>query len=140
METAAVVTGGTARPATMVAAEAMAGAIRSVSPSRLRNVGTKGARLGVRVVPSGGFGQAQALISGTGPWPIIEYDTKAHRIAPKRRGGKKALRFPSGEFARSADHPGTKGKAPFHKGVEVGAPLVPRVYQAALIADLHTIF
>jgi hypothetical protein len=87
-----------------------------VAPSgRLRNVG-KGARLNVRYDVEG---ERQVKVKVTGPWPIIEENTKAHTVQPKKRKGKKAIAF-NGMARASAQHPGTKGKHPFRKGIEAG--------------------
>ena len=140
---------GTAAGAALVKRTILAG-----SPSRLRNVGKTGRNLGVRYTVDTYPDGAKALIFATGPWQIIERDTRPHQI-PRQRvsdsfvgvfghavipGGSEA--FPHGKrgVRTKVNHPGTRGKRPFEKGVVAAQPLVPKVYAAAVEAHLRTIF
>lgn len=83
---------------------------------RLSGVGRRGAKVGARYTVAG----AKATIRATGPLQLIERPTRPHPIAPrKRRNGKrKALRLADGRFVASVQHPGTRGKYPWSKGIE----------------------
>lgn len=70
--------------------------------------------LGVRqTVKATSRGSSQGL-QATGPWQLIEYNTRPHRISP--RNGR-ALRMSNGGYATGVNHPGTKGKAIWRKSV-----------------------
>lgn len=143
----AVAIGNTPVKATRIAGESAAAIIRGVSPSRLRNVGRNGANLGVRVQVLGVGTSALGRVAASGPWQIIEYDTRPHPI-PKLKGsrGKKfgpsfgGVKLPDGGVRRQVFHPGTKGQLPFHKGAVLAHPVIPRVYQLALTSELAAIF
>ncbi len=147
--TMAAAAGATPGRATRVAAESAAAIIRSVSPNRLRNVG-KGARLGVRVVTLGTGMRTIGIVKASGPWQIIEYDTRPHPI-PRLKGSRgkkygpafggqgKAIAF-NGIVRRTVWHPGTKGQYPFHKGAALARPLTPKVYNLAITAEMAAIF
>lgn len=91
--------------------------------TRLRGVGKRGAKIGVRYDIKG-TQNPTALVRATGPFQLIERDTKAHKIEPKkRRSGKRAIVTPQGPRAW-AFHPGTKGKHPWEKGVQLAIPKV----------------
>lgn len=88
------------------AAQFVKATILAGSPGRLRNVGKNGTRLGVnyKADPSGG-----TLVQASGPWQLIERDTKAHTIIGKgvgrvKRGSTKGL----SKDARSAVRYGAK--------------------------------
>ena len=71
-----------------------------VAPRRKVNVGRSGSRLGVRYDVKG-IGNPTALVRATGPWQIVENDTRAHVIAAARLGTKNAIRARTGEIALS---------------------------------------
>jgi hypothetical protein len=101
-----------------------------VKANRLRGVGKKGARIGVRY----DIDQKKALVRATGPFHLIENDTKAHRI-PKQRGARARTRYaviPGVGVRAYANHPGTKGKHPWAKGVEAAMPIQRRAQGIAL--------
>ena len=122
-------------------------AVRATSPARLRHVGKNGAALGISMKATGN----QATGTGTGPWPIIEYDNPTHLIGLGRltagRTGRSRKRAKvtvsdgaalggflfGGGYGHPVRgpivHPGTKGKLVFHKGVAAGTP--------AAVAVLH---
>lgn len=103
---------------------------------RLRNVGRSGSRVGVRYTL---FDGNRAIVQATGPLQIIERDTKAHTIP--RTAGTRRLRTAAGRLSRKREstgsvlsgrkvlvingtpvmgpvnHPGTRGKHPFERGV-----------------------
>jgi hypothetical protein len=107
---------------------------------RLSGVGKKGARVGARYDKHfAATPDAPAMeIKATGPLHLIERDTRAHLILPRgqtftargsRRSGRKALKI-GDDFRLYAEHPGTRGKRPFARGVARAAPEVPRIIQA----------
>lgn len=101
----------------------------------LRGVGRKGARIGVRFDVKG-TGNPTALVRATGPFHLLERDTKPHEITPKR---KQALKIGRG-FASSVWHPGTRGKHPWEKGINHAKPLVPRVMADEQFRSLRRFF
>jgi hypothetical protein len=111
--------------------------------SLLYGVGTRGARLNVRY-DIRGTTHPIALVRATGPFHLIESDTKPHEIKPRRRnrnrrGPARAVATPHGTFAR-VQHPGTKGKYPWRNGVKAAAPKVPYVFQTEVHKVLRRLF
>jgi hypothetical protein len=91
---------------------------RLPASKRLRGVGKRGARIGVRYDLQG---ENAGTLKATGPMQLIERDTKAHVVAPKKRrarGGRAAVRLADGQFRGAVQHPGTKGQHPFEKGID----------------------
>lgn len=106
--------------------------------SRLRGVGRSGARVGVRYDVRG-VKNPTAIVRATGPFHLIESDTKAHEIAPRSRrrgGGKRAVFTPYGPKAR-VQHPGTKGRHPFARGVEASLPAVRKIMGSAMTSSIR---
>ena len=106
--------------------------------------GRAGKRVGAKYTLKGVGGNTSAVVKATGPLQLLERDTKPHKIAPRRRRGQakaKALRLANGKFAATVNHPGTKGKEPFGRGVvrtrgDTG-PIYDREVQAAIRAALR---
>lgn len=101
-----------------------------VKDQRLRGVGKKGAKVGVNFSVAG----STALVKATGPFHLIESNTKPHRI-PKERGPRARRRvvvIPGVGVRAFADHPGTKGKHPWEKGVGAAVPVAAKAEQVAL--------
>lgn len=92
--------------------------LRADAPSmRLRNVGKKGAKLGVRYKVKGGASDPSATVEATGPWQILNNPAKAHEI----RGRKgKVIHFGS-LFRASVKHPGHRGKQTWQKAQPAAA-------------------
>lgn len=126
----------------------------SGAPSRLRGVGKRGAALGVRSGVVGTPAAATGFIQATGPWQLIESDTKAHQIPRQREsatfvgtfghavipGGAEGGVHGKGGVRTRVKHPGTKGQHPWAKGAVKVAVLAPKVYQVELAASLVSIF
>lgn len=107
-----------------------------VNNGKLRGVGKKGAKVGVRYDFGG---RSTALVRATGPFQLIERDTKAHRI-PKERGArarKRVVVIPGVGVRAWADHPGTKGKHPWAKGVVAAIPIQHKAQGLALTQTLR---
>lgn len=101
---------------------------------RLSGVGRNGAAIGARYKVTNG----KALVFATGPFHLIERDTRPGVRARKRRGGRGKARFIgplSGYY-----HPGTKGKHPFQKGVEAAKPFVAAPYRSSLHTAMRETF
>lgn len=127
---------------------------RAAAPSGvLSGVGKRGARVGGRFeIVAAGTG---AVVRATGPYELIERDTKAH-VIPKQldalnaarrkrqlRAGFKArkpLNIPGIGFRRSVHHPGTHGKHPFERAVAAYTPKAVGVYQRQMAAALQRTF
>lgn len=108
---------------------------------RLSGVGKRGAKIGARYDVLG-HSNPTAAIRATGPAHLIERDTKPHRI-PKLRGARARKRFvviPTVGVRMSANHPGTKGKHPWERGVTAAAPRVPHIFQAEVHRALKETF
>ena len=104
---------------------------------RLRGVGKKGAKIGVRVDPLG----KAVLVRATGPFHLLESNTKAHRIPNERKGrGRRLVSIPGVGVFDSVNHPGTKGKHPWVKGVASAVPLVSKAGGSALKKTLGAVF
>jgi hypothetical protein len=127
-----------ATASTVAAAALIKGGIETVAPATLRNVG-KGAKLTVRSVVT----KSTAVLTGMGPWGIIEGPTKAHRIGPhKYRGGRRGggVVLPDGGVRSSVQHPGTKGKHPFQQGAEATIPAAAKVYGVSVRTAIGAAF
>lgn len=99
--------------------------------NRLSGVGLRGAKVGAGFDVKG-TQNPTALIRARGPLHLIERDTKAHVVAPRR---KQAL-FGAG-FDHPVSHPirtpGTKGKHPFEKGVDRAIPVAEAIVHRAVL-------
>lgn len=97
--------------------------------SRLSGVGRAGAKVGVRYDIRG----TTSLVRATGPFHLLERDTKAHEIPKagrRRRRNARNLLVIGGEVRTGpVQHPGTKGKHPWRKGVAQSAPLVRGIFR-----------
>ena len=109
--------------------------VAGVKDGKLRGVGKKGAKIGVSFNLTS---SSSALVKATGPFPLIESDTKAHRIPRERgkRGRKRYAVIPGVGVRAFADHPGTKGKHPWRKGVIAAKPGAAKANQVALRQSL----
>jgi hypothetical protein len=94
--------------------------------NRLSGVGRKGAKLSVGFDMKGS-GNPTALVRARGPYHLIESDTKAHVIIPRRR--RRALAGNGFGPVASVQHPGTKGKRPWAKGLAASPPAVTKAVQ-----------
>ncbi len=102
-----------------------------------------GARYDTKNRKSKGLGEGQVVITYTGPAHLVNNPTRAHVILPRRRPGvrtrrkqaARALLFPSGDFAASAHHPGTRGKHFYEKAKAVCEQQLPRVYGRKQITE-----
>jgi hypothetical protein len=117
-------------------------AVTRRAPARLSGVGKRGAKIGVRYNVGNFGGEAKSLIHATGPFHLIERDTKAHRI-PKERGRRARKRYaviPGVGVRAWAKHPGTKGQHPWAKGLLAARPAVQRVLESKAAHALRRIF
>lgn len=115
--------GGMTVKTTAVAYLAAAG----VGSGRLSGVGKRGGRIGVRYKIAQTGDGAVVDVGMTGPAQLIERDTKAHPIGPRK---SKTLKLATGDFRPFvAHHPGTRGKHPWEKSLRVSLPLVPKIMQ-----------
>jgi hypothetical protein len=106
---------------------------------KLSGVGRKGARVGARYTV-GGTVEPSAVVRATGPLQLIERDTKPHSIVPRPRRGqkrRKALRLANGKFAAAVNHPGTRGKEPFGRGVVRTRGDTGRIFDAEVQAGIR---
>lgn len=106
--------------------------IRRVVPSGRLKVGRNGARVGARYDMRGD----EAVVKAVGPLHLVERDTKAHEIQPKKKGrGRNAkrgggIKLADGNVRGLVRHPGTTGRHPFAKGVDAGRPKAVRVLRS----------
>lgn len=124
----------------LVAAQAVKTSVQAqmasagVQNGKLRGVGKRGAKIGVRYDALGD----KALVRATGPFHLIERDTKAHPI-PKKRGArarKRVVVIPGVGVRAWANHPGTHGKHPWEKGVVAAIPIQRKAQGIALRQSL----
>lgn len=129
--------------------------------TRLRNVGRSGARINVRFYDLPRAKTPTVIVQAVGPMHLIERDTKPHQILPRGVGrakgrtkaarreakqdlydalfgnrvgtGVKPLRTPYGPRFR-VNHPGTKGRHPFERGVERAMPEMRRIMRSTVAA------
>lgn len=128
--------------------------VTGAAPSRLRNVGKSGGRLGVTVRTTGGDHPTSTGVA-TGPWAIIEYDTPKHLIGVGKSSRKRArVRVVDGAaqggYLKGAGyahgvrgpvvHPGTKGKLLFHKGVAGATPAATAVMAKTTVQAVKEAF
>lgn len=121
-----------------------------VNSGRLRGVGKKGGPVGVSVAVTG----HSAIVAATGnAFVLIESDTKAHRIGqPVSQFGlpfvdasgqdirRRYVVIPGVGVRAYANHPGTKGKHPWAKGVAAAIPLAEKAQQVALTEALAKVY
>lgn len=125
---------------------------------RLRNVGKRGARVGVRLQK----GSKSTVVQATGPLQLIERDTRAHTIP--RTVGTRRLRTAAGRLSHQREstgrvlsgrkilvingsivtgpvnHPGTTGKHPFDKGVAAAEPAALQAAHNIFAKSLASVF
>lgn len=107
--------------------------------TRLRGVGKRGGKVGVRYKLVGGP-HPSALLSYFGAVHLVNNDTSAHRIEPKAgKRGAKALTIGSGLVA-NADHPGTKGRKFFEHSKPQVAQAAGKIQQRNVSATLRSIY
>lgn len=128
------------------------------SGGKLRNVGKRGSRVGVAYTVSGNT----ALVQATGPLQIIERDTARHTIpltARTRRARTSAGRLSRKRVATGRvvsgrqpmlingqwrtgpfNHPGTKGKHPFQRGVQASEVAAVLAGAAVIGKELSKLF
>lgn len=117
--------------AALVVKEAVVAQMHGVT--RLRGVGRRGARIGVRYTITGTGGEAMARIKATGPFHLLERPTRAHDILPATR---QALKI-GDQFAAYAHSSGTRGKYPWRTGTEIGKPAALKRYEAELRKEIR---
>lgn len=120
------------------------GTLRIAAPRGQLNVGKRGARVGVRYdqpTPN------TALVRMTGPAHLLESDTKPHRIPREkvgrgraRRANSKLISIPGVGVRAYANHPGTKGKHPWAKGVAIGKQRVDGATKKVLVDTMRRVF
>jgi hypothetical protein len=145
------------KEATKKVAVGMADAIRAETRKAapggvLIGVSRKGAKVGVQALPAP---SGDWLVKATGPFQLIERDTKGHQIpktlaaagSDKRKRqqragfrGRKVLSIPGIGYRRSVHHPGTQGKHPFEHGFGRYSPGVANVYQRQVAAAMQRTF
>lgn len=109
--------------------------VAGVDNGRLSGVGKRGAKIGARY---DFVGPNTAIVRATGPFHLLERDTKAHRI-PKVRGTrarKRVVVIPGVGVRAWANHPGSKGKHPWAKGVAAAIPIQEKAQALALHQSL----
>ena len=107
---------------------------------RLSGVGKRGAKLGVRYDLKDGP-RPSAVVRATGPWQLIERDTKSAGVIRPRRNRQGRRRRSSGPqalasggfgpFSKIVDK-GTTGKHPFEKGAKKAAPQATKQMRATV--------
>jgi len=106
--------------------------------SRLSGVGKKGARVGVGYTIIGTGVDARSRVYATGPFQLVERDTKAGPRPHKRRRGRGKNRF-IGPI-RSGYHPGTQGKHPWQRGIIAAEPPVTLLFRNRATLPLKRVF
>lgn len=114
------------------------------APRGRSNVGKKGAKVGVRYDNPAPH---KAVVRMTGPAHLLESDTKSHRIPRSqvgrgrvRRANTKKIFIPGVGVRAYANHPGTRGKHPWAKGIRLGLPKVDQVGGKVLRQTVEKVF
>lgn len=123
-----------------------------VSGGKLRNVGVRGSRVGVRYDNVVGTDNPSVTVRATGRgFHLLERDTRSHVITPRVRGrralanaarrgerstNRRALAIPGVGPRARVQHPGTKGKHPFERGVELARLVVHRIIATSFFREL----
>lgn len=109
---------------------------------RLRGVGRRGARIGVRYDVAG-FQNPSAFIRMFGPAHLVEGPTRPHEIPRasrvargRRRGQRRYVVIPGVGVRSRAMHPGTRGKYPWRIGVAIAKPKLPKVQMKFYVDSL----
>lgn len=115
-----------------------------VAPKRHLNVGKRGAKVGVRYET---LPPAKAQVRATGPFHLLESDTKKHRVPRTTRGrgrvrkaNVKPIFIPGVGVRAWAQHPGTRGRHPWARGVAVGVPLAEKAGHDVLVKTVRGVF
>jgi hypothetical protein len=98
----------------------------------LSGVGKKGAKIGVNYKVTG----KTAIVAAYGPVPLIEGPTKGHDIPKVRKRGQRKsniLIINGNVITGPVHHPGTKGKHPWRKGVELARPGIDRILRTRFL-------
>lgn len=116
---------------------------KAFAPDRLSNMGRRGVKLNVVYKTFGANTPSvhcEVMAVPPGAWKIVEHGTRPHKIPRDRRGKQKVLKFPDGGFARSVQHPGSRGKQPWSKAKAVVAPQAGRIYSGFIAAEMAALF
>lgn len=80
-----------------------------------------------------GYENATALLKPKpiGLWVYLEGGAKPHAVKNRTRGRnrRKALALSGGGFASAVNHPGTRGKKTWSKGLKAGEPQAMRIFK-----------
>lgn len=113
---------------------------------RLRGVGRRGVRVGVRYDVAG-FENPTAFVRMFGPAHLVESPTRPHQIPRatrvgrgRRRGQRRYVVIPSVGVRSRVMHPGTRGKYPWRIGVALAKPKLPTVQMKFYVASLRKTF
>lgn len=125
---------------------------KEAAPNLTLRVGKKGRKIGVAYRP---LGVASYIVTATGPYQLVERDTKAH-LTPRRRKGAefgrtkkgkkrvyrkgKKIYIPGIGVRMYAHHPGTTGKHPFEKAVNGAAPLMEKIVKEEIADEVGETF
>lgn len=146
------------------ASQATKAAVKGRAPARLSGRGKRGAKLDVRYNVGNYGGEAKSLVFATGPFHLIERDTKPHRI-PALKGQKtrqnRAVRATKGrtfgpafggvktggkpivfgdKVRNQVWHPGTKGQHPWEHGVTAAQSVIRKVFESKGELVLRRVF
>lgn len=141
---------GVTKAALVATTAARASITAGTGDSTMSNVGRGGAKVGARYDVKG-TQNPSALIRATGPLHLLDNPTRPHVIVPRGLkkgrsraskgdfynalfgggsgfGSAKPLRTPYGPRYR-VQHPGTRGKRTFWRGIDAARPLVPITFR-----------
>ena len=113
----------------------MENAVQAMAPGgRLAGVGRRGAKIGARYTV---YADGNCQISMRGPVWLVEENTSAHTIAPKRTRSSKALKGANFDhpYKGSVQHPGTSGK---HVWVRTRDQVLPPLLRTNITRAMHT--
>jgi len=108
--------------------------VERLAPRRLRGVGKRGARIGVKYNVGNFGGEPKSFIFAYGPMHFIERKTGEHEIPKRkyRRGKRRVIVIPGIGPRASANHPGSRRpKQPWERGTRASEDDVRNVLQSS---------
>lgn len=127
------------RAGALLVTNAVRAELRTAVPSgRLSGVGVRGARVSVGFDAPKSDKNPQALVRMRGPAHLVESPTRPHAIKHRRKRALAGGGF--GPVAGVKQHPGTRGKHPWAKGVAKAQPRVLGEMDKAVFASMVKAF
>ena len=108
---------------------------------RMSGVGKSGAKVGAGYDLLG-YRNPTAIVTARGPLHLVERPTRPHRI-PRQRGPRarrRVVAIPGVGVRAHVNHPGTRGKYPFARGVARGQRAAKAAFRRVMVSSLRDAF